>query len=220
MPWLLSPDHPAVLSYARPDQAQANIEYQRFYALGIDAYRIARGPAQGPPRVPAAGWRDRLHHAGPRTALRARAIPAQFVQGETQALTDARPRRLAPSPAPAGPQDCMECRAQASEAEDLALVPPATPGPQLQDAQLHLPSRRDRPRAERRARRWCSSKCGSAAASAFGGAAESITARKRGKIVGNRAAISSLRQRSLPACRFDAVLVDGAAHRVDPGCFR
>ena len=42
MPWLLTPDHPAVLSYERPDPAQANIEYQRFYALGIDAYRIAQ----------------------------------------------------------------------------------------------------------------------------------------------------------------------------------
>ena len=40
MPWLLSPDHPAVLSYARQDQA--GLEFQRFYALGIDAYRIAQ----------------------------------------------------------------------------------------------------------------------------------------------------------------------------------
>jgi outer membrane PBP1 activator LpoA protein len=42
MPWLLLPDHPAVLSYARPDNMQANLEFQRFYALGIDAYRIAQ----------------------------------------------------------------------------------------------------------------------------------------------------------------------------------
>jgi uncharacterized protein len=42
MPWLLLPDHPAVLSYTRPDSAQASVEFQRFYALGIDGYRLAQ----------------------------------------------------------------------------------------------------------------------------------------------------------------------------------
>lgn len=39
MPWLLQPDHPAVMVY--PRSPQNDIELERFYALGIDAYRVA-----------------------------------------------------------------------------------------------------------------------------------------------------------------------------------
>ncbi len=42
----------------------------------------------------------------------------------------------------------------------------------------------------------------------FGGAAESITARKRGRLIATARHFLA-RQRSLPPCRFDAVLVDG-----------
>ncbi|MBI1890231.1 MAG: penicillin-binding protein activator [Burkholderiales bacterium] len=45
LPWLLQPDHLAVMVYPRaaptPDQ-RANPDLERLYALGIDAYRIAR----------------------------------------------------------------------------------------------------------------------------------------------------------------------------------
>ena len=44
--------------------------------------------------------------------------------------------------------------------------------------------------------------------SAFGGAAESITARKREKLIATARHFLA-RERSLPPCRFDAVLVDG-----------
>jgi len=44
--------------------------------------------------------------------------------------------------------------------------------------------------------------------SAFGGAAESITAHKRKKLIAT-ARHYLARQRHLPACRFDAVLLDG-----------
>lgn len=40
MPWLLLPDHPAVITYNQV-AAFTSLETQRFYALGIDAYRIA-----------------------------------------------------------------------------------------------------------------------------------------------------------------------------------
>ncbi len=40
MPWLLQPDHPAVMIYPRPTEAWS-AEMQRLYALGIDAYRLA-----------------------------------------------------------------------------------------------------------------------------------------------------------------------------------
>jgi len=45
-PWLLEPDHPAVMVHSRPDQALSG-ELQRLYALGIDAYRLALEWAQG-----------------------------------------------------------------------------------------------------------------------------------------------------------------------------
>jgi hypothetical protein len=45
MPWLVQPDHPAVMAYPRP-QGIAN-EQERFYALGIDAFRIAAALLQG-----------------------------------------------------------------------------------------------------------------------------------------------------------------------------
>jgi outer membrane PBP1 activator LpoA protein len=40
MPWLLEPDHTAVMIYPRSEQAWS-AEMQRLYALGIDAYRLA-----------------------------------------------------------------------------------------------------------------------------------------------------------------------------------
>jgi outer membrane PBP1 activator LpoA protein len=39
-PWLLEPDHPAVMVYAKPAQP-LSAELQRLYALGIDGYRLA-----------------------------------------------------------------------------------------------------------------------------------------------------------------------------------
>lgn len=41
MPWLVEPDHPAVMIYPRPGNLPGDL--QRFYALGIDACRIAGG---------------------------------------------------------------------------------------------------------------------------------------------------------------------------------
>ncbi len=46
MPWLLVPDHPAVMVYPRAENF--SIEQERLYALGIDAYRIATVMAQNP----------------------------------------------------------------------------------------------------------------------------------------------------------------------------
>ena len=45
----------------------------------------------------------------------------------------------------------------------------------------------------------------------FGGAAESITARKRGRLIATARHFLA-HQGSLPPCRFDAVLVDGQGH--------
>jgi outer membrane PBP1 activator LpoA protein len=84
MPWLLTPDHPAVMSYSRNDQA--GLEFQRFYALGIDAYRISqellRGSQSAAPIDGVTGYitlgRDHRFLREP--------IPAQFTQGEMRLL--------------------------------------------------------------------------------------------------------------------------------------
>lgn len=41
MPWLLQADHPAVMVYPRAD-LPLSIDHERFYALGIDAFRLVR----------------------------------------------------------------------------------------------------------------------------------------------------------------------------------
>jgi outer membrane PBP1 activator LpoA protein len=46
MPWMLQPDHPAVMVYPRPD-FQGNQELDRLYALGVDAFRIVQGLLEG-----------------------------------------------------------------------------------------------------------------------------------------------------------------------------
>jgi hypothetical protein len=58
MPWLVQPDHPAVMVYPRPQGMAAELE--RFYALGIDAFRIAAVLIQGPRRLSLDGVTGRL----------------------------------------------------------------------------------------------------------------------------------------------------------------
>lgn len=84
MPWLLTPDHPAVMSYARQDQA--GLEFQRFYALGIDAYRIAQDLLRpGANQQPLDGVTGYITLERDHRYVR-ESIPAQFAQGETRVL--------------------------------------------------------------------------------------------------------------------------------------
>jgi len=49
LPWQVQPDSPAAMAYARPAVAnRAAPDMDRLYALGIDAYRVAREMAQHP----------------------------------------------------------------------------------------------------------------------------------------------------------------------------
>ena len=41
MPWMLQPDHPAVMVYPRPEK-MLSVDSERLYAMGIDAYRLAQ----------------------------------------------------------------------------------------------------------------------------------------------------------------------------------
>lgn len=45
MPWFVQPDHPAVMVYSKPVEPMP-IDYERLYALGIDAWRLAQLVAQ------------------------------------------------------------------------------------------------------------------------------------------------------------------------------
>jgi outer membrane PBP1 activator LpoA protein len=47
LPWTVQPDHPQVMAYPRPADADS-LDMQRLYALGIDAFQVARTLAQQP----------------------------------------------------------------------------------------------------------------------------------------------------------------------------
>ncbi len=59
MPWLIEPDHPAVMVYPRPAGAYS-AELERLYALGIDAYRLAAEWLKGTQRFELDGVTGRL----------------------------------------------------------------------------------------------------------------------------------------------------------------
>ena len=48
LPWTVQPDHPAVAGYPRYGSGSEALDLQRLYALGIDAFRVARELAQRP----------------------------------------------------------------------------------------------------------------------------------------------------------------------------
>jgi outer membrane PBP1 activator LpoA protein len=48
LPWLVLPDHPAVMVYPRPAETEQPLYMQRLYALGIDAFLVARELALHP----------------------------------------------------------------------------------------------------------------------------------------------------------------------------
>lgn len=64
MPWLLQPDHPAVAVYPRAPTGGGDLE--RFYALGIDAFRIAAALADGAvsPEIDGVTGRIRISPSG------------------------------------------------------------------------------------------------------------------------------------------------------------
>lgn len=51
LPWLVQPDHPAVMIYPRRLVQPVPLDHERLYALGIDAFRIARLVAREPARL-------------------------------------------------------------------------------------------------------------------------------------------------------------------------
>lgn len=94
MPWLLQPDHAAVMSYPRA-AAPLPIDQERFYALGIDAFRLIQLilDKQLDVALPIDGVSGLIDLDG-HTFLR-NAIPAVFAQGRAQ-LPDAPATPAAP----------------------------------------------------------------------------------------------------------------------------
>jgi uncharacterized protein len=87
MPWLVQPDHPAVMVYPRP--SSLSIELQRFYALGIDACRIAAQLLKHAERVRLDGVTGRITLAADRVFQR-EPVLAVIREGGATPLEDQR----------------------------------------------------------------------------------------------------------------------------------
>ncbi len=87
MPWLIEPDNPAVMAYPKVP-AGYNIEMQRLYALGIDAFRAGRQLLAGDTAFELDGVTGRLRYdrlAGQR--IERTAVTAEYRAGVPTALT-------------------------------------------------------------------------------------------------------------------------------------
>jgi outer membrane PBP1 activator LpoA protein len=87
MPWLIEPDNPAVMAYPKVPVGY-NIEMQRLYALGIDAFRAGRQLLAGDTVFELDGVTGRLRYdrlAGQR--IERTAVPAEYRAGVPTALT-------------------------------------------------------------------------------------------------------------------------------------
>ena len=86
MPWLLQPDHPAVITYRRAEMPM-NADLERLYALGIDSFRLVDlilKPHQ-PGNITLDGVTGRISLVAPRQFVR-EPVAARFYQGEVQLL--------------------------------------------------------------------------------------------------------------------------------------
>lgn len=90
MPWLLEPDHPAVMVYPR-SAVPLSGELQRLYALGIDAYRLMSEWVAGRREFEIDGVTGRLRVARDRSArVERRPLAAVFRSGRIQPLESGR----------------------------------------------------------------------------------------------------------------------------------
>lgn len=85
MPWLLQPDHPAVMVYPRVEFADAP-DLQRLYALGIDAFRLSVALLKGESLAPLDGVTGQLN-LGPDRRYARRLTGAQFSDGQLMVFT-------------------------------------------------------------------------------------------------------------------------------------
>jgi outer membrane PBP1 activator LpoA protein len=130
MPWLLQPDHPAVMIYPRPDPP-LEPDLERLYALGIDAFRLVQIMLANsePATLPLDGVTGNIHLNANHQFVR-EAIQAQFKQG----------RGLTPEQAAA-----LAAQMRAAAAAAAASGVPATPAPASQPAAAAVQSKPARP---------------------------------------------------------------------------
>lgn len=86
MPWLLQPDHPAVMVYRQSGKTQS-ADMERLHALGIDAFRLMIRLLRSPDASEIAldGVTGQIRFTFPASFVR-EPVTAQFVQGKAQLL--------------------------------------------------------------------------------------------------------------------------------------
>ena len=86
MPWLLQPDHPAVMAYKR-SETPLSTDMERFYALGIDAFRLMAllFQAHSPSNVSLDGVTGNIRLSPPNQFIR-EPFAATFKQGQVMLL--------------------------------------------------------------------------------------------------------------------------------------
>lgn len=84
MPWLLQTDHPAVMIYPRPQFGDA-VDFERLYALGIDAFRIGLDLLRRNPEPALDGVTGRIRLTRDQQFVR-ELTAAQYVDGKTVIL--------------------------------------------------------------------------------------------------------------------------------------
>ncbi|MBL8496245.1 penicillin-binding protein activator [Nitrosomonas sp. JL21] len=88
MPWLLQPDHPAVMAYGHPS-ASKSADMKRLYALGIDAFRLMTHllPPMSQPieEIPFDGVTGHIRFVPPNHFVR-EPVAARFEQGKVQLI--------------------------------------------------------------------------------------------------------------------------------------
>ena len=84
MPWLLEPEHPRVAAYPRP-KTPVSAELDRLYALGIDAWRIARQLLEGTRDIRLNGVTGRLM-LGADGLIERELVTARYADGRARAL--------------------------------------------------------------------------------------------------------------------------------------
>ena len=98
MPWLLQPDHPAVMVYPHSNQL-LEPDMERLYALGIDAFRLLKIMLNNSysTALPLDGVTG-LIRLNSNHQFQREAIPAQIRQGRSQLLESKSPAAASPKP--------------------------------------------------------------------------------------------------------------------------
>jgi len=84
MPWLLQEDHPAVMAYLRPTIDSDALDEERFYALGIDAFRIIQALLDNPSHFPELDGVTGTIRLDNRHHFTRELTPAQFAYGRAR----------------------------------------------------------------------------------------------------------------------------------------